>query len=177
MFLFIIQIDNLKKALAIKETERVPFSSKMKENVPTMESSSKQAAERTPPRSRRLSLETPTYTKIPGAPTKTSQSQFGFHAQEKSPNKMKRDVAINGQDDFSFSSTSSSSVQKSVRASVAINGQDDFSFSSTSRSAQKSVRASVVSKGSNIRKSIQSLGKLINASEKRYFSSSIIVLL
>ncbi|KAF3332866.1 kinesin-4 [Carex littledalei] len=160
------QIDNLKKALAIKETERVPFSSKMKENVPTMESSSKQAAERTPPRSRRFSLETPTYTKIPGAPTKTSQSQFGFHAQEKSPDKMKCDVAINGQDDFTFSSTSSSE-QKSVRASVAINGQDDFSYSSTSRSVQKSVRASVVSKGSNIRKSIQSLGKLINASEKR----------
>lgn len=62
---FKIQIDNLKKALAIKETERVPFSSKLKENVPTMGSSSKQAADLTPPRFRRLSLETPTFTRIP----------------------------------------------------------------------------------------------------------------
>jgi hypothetical protein len=76
------------------------------------------------------------------APTKVSQSQFGFPPQKKSPDKMKHDVAINGQDDFSFCSTSSS--------------------------AQKNVRASVVTKGSNIRKSIQSLGKLINTSEKRY---------
>jgi PleD family two-component response regulator len=74
------------------------------------------------------------------APTKISQSQIG-EAQEKSPDKMKLDVAINGQDDFSFCSTSSN--------------------------AQKNVRASVVTKGSNIRKSIQNLGKLINTSEKR----------
>jgi hypothetical protein len=36
----------------------------MKENVPMAGSSSQQAAEWTPPQSRRFSLETPTYTKI-----------------------------------------------------------------------------------------------------------------
>ncbi|KAJ3686942.1 hypothetical protein LUZ61_016106 [Rhynchospora tenuis] len=183
------QIESLKKALAKKETERIPFSSKMKENVPTIDSSYKQDTGRTPPRSRRFSLETPTNTKIPlilnspaskppfscnaqnkeiekhvtsqsctrlseneksaqrsfaadtsDVPIKTSKLQFGFHAQEKSPDEMKLAMPIDGQNDFSFC---------------------------TSISAQKSVRTSVVTKGSSIRKSIQSLGKLINSTEKR----------
>lgn len=58
-----LQIDSLKKALANKEAEKVASSLKMKENTPISERA-KQMAERTPPRSRRLSIENTTNSKV-----------------------------------------------------------------------------------------------------------------
>lgn len=58
-----LQIDSLKKALANKEAAKVASSLKMKENTPISERA-KQMVERTPPRSRRLSIENTTNSKV-----------------------------------------------------------------------------------------------------------------
>lgn len=57
-----LQIDGLKKALAIKEGEKTISSQKMKENNPNLERL-KQFTERTPPGPRRLSTGNPTVLK------------------------------------------------------------------------------------------------------------------
>ncbi|KAE8810010.1 Kinesin-4 [Hordeum vulgare] len=72
------QVETLKKALATKEFER--SSLKLKENTVTSERT-KQLPERTPPRPRRLSLETTSSEKssIPGKPPKSPISAMRFN--------------------------------------------------------------------------------------------------
>uniref|UniRef100_A0A453EKX2 Kinesin motor domain-containing protein n=1 Tax=Aegilops tauschii subsp. strangulata TaxID=200361 RepID=A0A453EKX2_AEGTS len=72
------QVETLKKALATKEFER--SSLKLKENTVTSERT-KQLPQRTPPRPRRLSLETTSSEKgsIPGKPPKSPVSAMTFN--------------------------------------------------------------------------------------------------
>lgn len=58
----LLQIDSLKKALAIKEAEKAMSSQKMKENAPNLDRL-KQITEHIHPRPRRLSADNPTALK------------------------------------------------------------------------------------------------------------------
>ncbi|KAJ3693727.1 hypothetical protein LUZ60_009207 [Juncus effusus] len=169
------QIESLKKALAAKETERTAHSSsktKDKENFPNLD--------KTPPRFRRMSLETPKsgivqkspicYSKPPlvseSPNSVASQLNTRFHGEGIKEKSVQRSFVANNPNEFATNNYKIKSQfgysSQFGNSSDQMNGQDE------STSQKKTVRSNnVASKGSNIRKSIQNLGKLINGSDKR----------
>ncbi|XP_042408156.1 kinesin-like protein KIN-14A isoform X2 [Zingiber officinale] len=193
------QIDNLKKALAAKEGNKVMHAPKTKEHTPVAERSRKMI-DRTPPRPRRLSIENTSTSKIRASnnPDDMQQSskvcpEAPVEIENNCGNVVLLDVSevnadMNNENPVAGGSGKdphqplpSSQTAHAESRIPRIEGGSRIEQRSPDRARKFDVittptRTSIInrsfnkvsiSKGSHLRKSLQTIGRLINVSEKR----------
>ncbi|XP_042398269.1 kinesin-like protein KIN-14A isoform X3 [Zingiber officinale] len=193
------QIDNLKKALATKEGNKVMHAPKTKEHTPVAERSRKMI-DRTPPRPRRLSIENTSTSKIRASnnPDDMQQSskvcpEAPVEIENNCGNVVLLDVSevnadMNNENPVAGGSGKdphqplpSSQTAHAESRIPRIEGGSRIEQRSPDRARKFDVittptRTSIInrsfnkvsiSKGSHLRKSLQTIGRLINVSEKR----------